>query len=322
MQLYLLVNEQCNLNCEFCIRGDGLKGNMDIDAFRTILYKNDFSKYVLMISGGEPSLYSNLPALINLCIGKFKKVCINTNGVYSEWLDKIETSDIHVQISIDGSKKLHEKLRGVPGIYERIKDTIAKLNEKRISYNISTTIGKNNAEDIDSLLSEISTYENIKYWKISPLLPFGCAKESDTISICEWNRLVDYILEKAEVIVKIKKLFDFSLLDKFIENGMINDIHITSNCGDVKSKIYVYPDFTVYPCTCLTDFPIGNLLVNDLMEILCSSEADTFMNYSVNENSSCASCKYKKYCNGGCIGMSWNHFGELGRGDYRCPMVK
>ena len=134
----------------------------------------------------------------------------------------------------------------------------------------------------------------MKYWKISPLLPFGCAKEEDSISIDEWNNLVDYVLDNAEVVVKIKKLFEFSILDKFIENGRIKDIAIVSNCGDVKSKLYVYPDLTVYPCTC----------------------------YKVNDDSSCASCKYLKYCNGGCIGMSYNHFGELGRGDYRCPMVK
>ncbi|MGN0141865.1 MAG: radical SAM protein [Roseburia sp.] len=322
MQLYLLVNEKCNLKCEFCIRGAGHDGQLDLNEFEKILRRNNFSKYVLMISGGEPSLYYALPELIDICIGKFKKVCINTNGVNSEWIDRLRTTDIHVQISVDGSKAFHEELRGVPGIFEKIKDTISKLNAAGISYNISTTVGKDNIGNVDELLSEIKTYENVKYWKISLLLPFGCAKESDTISINEWNRFVDYVLDNAGVVVKIKKLFEFDLLDQYINSGKIKDIHITSNCGDVKSKIYVYPDFTVYPCTCLTDFPVGNLLENNLEEIVNSDASEKFVHYSVSENSSCKTCKYLKYCNGGCIGMSYHHFGELGRGDYRCPMVK
>lgn len=322
MQLYLLVNEKCNLKCGFCIRGKGIQEQLDIKKFKDVLEINDFSKYTIMISGGEPSLFDELPQLIDFCYGKFKKICINTNGVNSAWLDRLNIMDIHVQISIDGSSAYHEKMRGVPGIYSKIQEIISKLNLLNISYNISTTIGKNNVDNVGELVREIKKYENMKYWKISPLLPFGCANEEDSISIDEWNNIVDYVLDNAEVVVKIKKLFEFSILDKFIENGRIKDIAIVSNCGDVKSKLYVYPDLTVYPCTCLTDFALGNLTENSLMEILNSELAKKFINYKVNDDSSCASCKYLKYCNGGCIGMSYNHFGELGRGDYRCPMVK
>ena len=322
MQLYLLVNEKCNLKCGFCIRGKGIQEQLDIKKFKDVLEINDFSKYTIMISGGEPSLFDELPQLIDICYGKFKKICINTNGVNSAWLYRLNIMDIHVQISIDGSSAYHEKMRGVPGIYSKIQEIISKLNLLNISYNISTTIGKNNVDNVGELVREIKKYENMKYWKISPLLPFGCAKEEDSISIDEWNNIVDYVLDNAEVVVKIKKLFEFSILDKFIENGRIKDIAIVSNCGDVKSKLYVYPDLTVYPCTCLTDFALGNLTENSLMEILNSELAKKFINYKVNDDSSCASCKYLKYCNGGCIGMSYNHFGELGRGDYRCPMVK
>ena len=103
MQLYLLVNEKCNLKCGFCIRGKGIQEQLDIKKFNDVLEINDFSKYTIMISGGEPSLFDELPQLIDICYGKFKKICINTNGVNSDWLDRFNIMDIHVQISIDWS---------------------------------------------------------------------------------------------------------------------------------------------------------------------------------------------------------------------------
>ena len=78
MQLYLLVNEKCNLKCGFCIRGKGIQEQLDIKKFKDVLEINDFSKYTIMISGGEPSLFDELPQLIDICYGKFKKICINT----------------------------------------------------------------------------------------------------------------------------------------------------------------------------------------------------------------------------------------------------
>lgn len=324
MQLYLLINQKCNLKCSFCIRGNKTKSSADINiqTLKNILKSNDFSKYTLMITGGEPSL-SNLANIIQICNAHFKKICVNTNGIHNSWLKKLKTNNIHIQISIDGNKEIHNKIRGQEkDIFTKINETIKIINNLGIPYNISTTVNKQNFKHIFEFVKEIKSFQKMKYWKISPALPFGCETLKNTISINEWNGLVDFILEEALVPVKIKKLFDFELLDKFIDSGKIKNLNITSNCGDVKSKIYVYPDFTVYPCTCLTDFPLGNLTEQNLEEIIHSEKAKIFSNYKVKENSSCSSCEYLKYCNGGCIGMSWNYFRKLGIGDFRCPFVK
>lgn len=324
MQLYLLVNQRCNLNCNFCIRGNKNKSpdDINIQTLKNILKSNDFSKYTLMLTGGEPSL-SDLANIIQICTDHFKKICINTNGVYNNWLKKLRTKNIHIQISIDGDKEVHNRIRSQgQDIFAKINETIRIINTLEIPYNISTTVTKQNYKNIFQFFKEIENFPKMKYWKVSPALPFGCEILKNTISINEWNELVDFILEKASVPVKIKKLFDFELLDRFIDSGKIKNLNIISNCGDVKSKIYVYPDFTVYPCTCLTDFPIGNLAKQNLEEIIHSENAQKFLKYKVKKNSSCASCKYLSYCNGGCIGMSWNYFGQLGIGDFRCPLVK
>lgn len=291
MQLYLLVNQICNLKCKFCIRGTNKLQEINIKYLEKIIAVNDFSKYTLIITGGEPSISSNLIKIVEICNGKFQKICINTNGVNGEWIDKLNQLDIHVQISIDGTAKVHNDIRGDgKDIFSKIIFNVQKLRDKKIPYSISTTVDKYNYHNIYDLVEYMPLFEDMKYWKVSSTLPFGCASVESIISVDEWNDLVDYILDHAVVRVKIKKLFSFELLDKYINDGG-KAPSITKNCGDVKNKIYVYPDFTVYPCTCLTDFPIGNLLNRNLKDIIESNEARIFSEYKVRDDSECAKCK-------------------------------
>ena len=324
MQIYLLLNQDCNLNCGFCIRGKKQNEWLNLREWEKVLSENDFSRYTLLITGGEPSLHKQMVDIIDVSRKKFKGICINTNGVRADWVEKVDRTAVHVQISLDGPREVHNSLRAQKSadIYEKILHTISVLESRDISYNISTTVARYNYEAVLAFLGEMSTFQKMKYWKISPMLPFGCASKEDVLEVEEWNWLVDAVLAKARVRVITHKLFNFEVLDKYIKSGKIEHVGRVSNCGDVKSKLYVYPDLSVYPCTCLTDFPIGNLKKQSLMEIISSEAAKKFVYYRVEEDSDCAKCKYLKYCNGGCIGMSYHYFGELGRGDYRCPLVK
>lgn len=325
MQIYLLLNHDCNLNCSFCIRGHSASHKfVDINDLSAILQKNDFSNYYLLLTGGEPTLHPDLAEIIKMCEPYFKGIAVNTNGRESSWIDKCKNNQFHIQISLDGTEELHNQIRGNGecDIYSEILKTIQKINAYNISYNISTTVGKYNYENVKILCDHICRLPNIRYWKVSPLLPFGCANENNVISISKWNVLVEYLLNNAKVHLQIKRLFDFELLDKYMKENPNICKFPKSNCGDVNYKIYVYPDFTVYPCTCLVDFPLGNLLDHSLSEILNNSFSQLFSNYSVKKDSLCYSCKYLPICNGGCIGMSYHYFKELGKGDYRCPLIQ
>lgn len=325
MQLYLLLNHDCNLKCDFCIRGrQSHRDYLDIEALNTVLRNNDFKGYYLFLTGGEPTLHPHLPEIIDMCQPYFKGIAVNTNGFNSSWISECKNTNFQVQISLDGTAQLHNRIRGGGAIdvYGGISETINQLNAHHIGYNISTTVGRNNYDNVKELCTHIGELPGIGYWKVSPLLPFGCASENNVISVSEWNVLVEYLLDHAEVRLNIKRLFDFRSLDRYMEETPdIKKFH-RSNCGDVKYKVYVYPDFTVYPCTCLTDFPLGNLTKRNLNEILNQSNSTVFSNYCVKEDSVCSKCKYLPICNGGCIGMSYHYFKELGRGDFRCPLIQ
>ena len=325
MQLYLLLTQSCNLKCPFCIRGNSKENDfLDINDLKVVLSQNDFKHYYIFLTGGEPTLHPDLPNIIELCQTHFKGVAVNTNGLLSSWISKCSNTDFHVQVSIDGYEEQHSKIRGMADkdLFKSVMRTIQELYKRQISYNVSTTVGKENYDDVRNLCFLMDSFPGLKYWKVSPRLPFGCADFSDTITIQEWNSLVDYLLENSTVRLSIKRLFDFAVLDKYMMANHDNTVSTKSNCGDVKYKIYVYPDFTIYPCTCLTDFPLGNLHEERLASILNNDRSEVFRNYHVKAESNCSDCKYLGFCNGGCIGMSYHYYGELGMGDYRCPLKK
>ena len=131
-QLYLLINRDCNLNCNFCIRGGSTKDSrIDITRLETIFQRDDFSLYTLFLTGGEPSLNKDLSSIIELSYPYFRRICVNTNGIKSDWIDILSISDIHVQISLDGTRSMHNSFRGGgEDLYSKILSTIDKLNQK------------------------------------------------------------------------------------------------------------------------------------------------------------------------------------------------
>ena len=156
-------------------------------------------------------------------------------------------------------------------------------------------------------------------------MPFGCADKKLMLSSSEWNTFVDNIIPLVPFRLFIKKIFAFDLYDQILKNKdqcLRYKTNRIRNCGNCTSKIYVYPDFNVYPCTCLTNFPVGNLLKDNIKNIINSSAADTFINYKLDEGLPCNSCKYYEFCYGGCIGMSYHMLGGLGKGDIRCPILQ
>lgn len=321
MQIYLLLTERCNLRCSYCIRGEKNNSELSVEKLNLLLQANDFSKDQVLLTGGEPLLHENFQKIVQICLQKFKYVAVNTNGLLLDESNIVKNSRIHYQISLDGNKVEHDSLRG-EGTFEKVLANLEVLDKREVSYNVSSVINKSNCGKILELIPLLYELKNMKYWKVEPQLPFGCGAKEKCVDVEEWNHIVDLLISETPFRLKIKKLFNFSIIDNLskekreeLKNRKL------SNCGSCKQKIYIYPDLTVYPCTCLKDFPLGNLQYNSLHSILNGEKAKVFIDYKINTHSKCITCRYFEICKSGCIGCSYNVFGKLGMGDSRCPLI-
>ena len=323
MQIYLLLTDDCNLKCSMCIRGNQIGKTLSFPTIKDMNWLSDLKEHDIVVTGGEPTMHPQFVSIVEYLCDYAKTVTVTTNGTMDYYLNKeFLRKNLYFQISIDGDLETHNSIRGT-GMYQKSMKTIRCLDNMDAQYSVASVVNKNNTEAMKALEAELRGLNNIKYWRISYEMPFGSAGFENMMTADEWNGFVDEMIISAKLRIKIQKIFPFEIyerrkidLDRIIEqNGRFN------NCGSGKSKIYIYPDLQVYSCTCLTDFSLGSLKEYSLSEILCGEEIHKFSNYKV-KNKACIDCEYLKYCNGGCIGMSYHYYGELGMGDIRCPKLQ
>lgn len=325
IQIYFLLSSECNLNCSFCIRHTAKKEVMPLQNAIKALEKisSEYSNVQLIISGGEPFLYPNFDEIIEYACTRFRSVYINTNGTQcnskisflTRFADKIT-----VQVSIDGDVYSHNSMRG-DGVYEEAMRNISLMKENNIRIVVSSSVNKENNKSLKNIIPELEL-NRVDLWKISPIQAFTKAEYEKNLSVTEWNDFVDDILKYSKLRVFISKLFDFSIYEK-IEKKYGKEYlsqKVVSNCGSAKNKFYVYPDFEVYPCTCLTDYAAGNVIKDSISQI--KENLRNIEQLFFPKNSICKECKWLYLCNGGCQGYSYHFYHDLGMGDIRCPLLR
>jgi MoaA/NifB/PqqE/SkfB family radical SAM enzyme len=132
----LFVTSICNARCRTCFYWLELnrKGDMMFEELsRLSSTMPEF--HDLWISGGEPFLRKDLARIIELFYrhNHIRDVRIPTNGLPTEQtlltvkgiLESCPELHLEVDISIDGFGETHDRIRGVPGNFEKALDTLS-----------------------------------------------------------------------------------------------------------------------------------------------------------------------------------------------------
>lgn len=319
-QIYLVITRACNYACPFCIRKnlEERKTFADAELIFSALEKAKkiLPNATLVISGGEPTLHPDIKKIVDLATKNFERVAMVSNGSFdsgfADFIRMYLRTNLFLQMSLDGTSKVHNSIRG-KNAFEKVVENLKLLEDVSSQISLSTTASLLNYNDIPLLVNVLN---DLKFacWKVS------IAQEDPTkpmLSCEKWNALVDRILLTSRFQVLIKKMYDFSLFDKAINNG--KNTSGISNCGLGKNKFYITPDFDVELCSCFSN-PIGNILKDDVSKI--QEKLLRYSQISVDPKSPCFKCEYQTICNGGCPGYSKKVFNQLNFGDVRCPRVR
>ena len=143
----------CNLQCSMCERyitpSKKDREELKFDEIKQLANVLPKSIEFVYISGGEPLMRQDIKEICNVFLNRDIKVSLQTNGTFiKKTLELAKMNDLSLIFSLDGSSKIHDKIRGQKGVYKKNIQIYRFL--------------KNNLQK-NFIITSVITDENLKY---------------------------------------------------------------------------------------------------------------------------------------------------------------
>lgn len=129
----IMPTPRCNCRCAMCgfWQPHGSREELSRDDVETALQGfSALGAEQLVVSGGEPLLYEGLWQMCCLARKLGMRVAILTNGLDLEkQAAEVARHADDLFVSLDGPEPVHDRIRGVPGAFARLRDGIGALRE-------------------------------------------------------------------------------------------------------------------------------------------------------------------------------------------------
>ena len=164
----LFVTSRCNSFCQTCFYHEELNRPGDMTFAQIEKVSHTMPKITdLWLSGGEPTLRHDASEIIDMFVRQngVRRIIIPTNGlVKSRVYAIVDTAlghhpslELYLNIALDGHGETHDRVRGVPGHWEKTLDCIEELyplKERygaRLRLNANTVVCAANYNEIQTL---------------------------------------------------------------------------------------------------------------------------------------------------------------------------
>lgn len=165
------VTSACNFKCRFCCYADNLNQGRDFkiaDIEKMSASMGPFRS--LLVSGGEPFLKKNLADILLLFVrnNDVRTISIPSNGWYTDRITavvesfyaQVEDVGLSVSVSLEGMADISDRVRGMPGGFERAMQTLAELGRLRARFprlraRVNSVLVDDNADSIAALIEHV-----------------------------------------------------------------------------------------------------------------------------------------------------------------------
>ena len=268
--------------------------------------------YFINLSGGEPLVFDglfNFAKDIKKCC---RKLILTTNGTLVENYPRNYFNIFdHIQISIDGGKKIHEEMRGY-GNYEKA-ISAAKYLAGTSSISFLSTICSANCHQIGELVEIAQRTKTIP--KLGRMCGFGHSNLSPITNPSIWRSI---LAESSKYGILNDDPLNFWFDEKKKSSTRSNKI--VGGCTAGIAGVAISPELDVYPCVKLR-ISAGNLKEQSLKDIWLNSPLFASLRDWNNLKGPCPSCQYVSVCRG-CRADAWARTGDYLAPDPLCWLNK
>ncbi|MBP1720842.1 MAG: radical superfamily protein [Deltaproteobacteria bacterium] len=198
------VTRRCNLKCIHCYsnsRNVFYTDEMTTEQGKALLADlAAFGSPVILFSGGEPMMRPDLHALARFAVEKGLRVVISTNGTLITKKEAAVYKKIglsYIGVSLDGLQDVHDRFRGVKGVFNATLQGIRTARDAGIKVGIRFTISRRNYGEIPAVFDLIEK-ENIPRACFYHLVYSGRGSRlvDEDLSHEESRQAVDTILDR------------------------------------------------------------------------------------------------------------------------------
>lgn len=157
------ISYECNARCIHCSRWQEHAGHQETLSFEEICRVSRELKETgvrfICLAGGEPLLIEKLPEIVRYMkgLGFITSMCTNGALLADRAQDIISSGLDHIIVSMDGSARSHDNLRGKRGFFrlaeKGIDTVIGKRSTNQPSVSVRMLLHEDNIEEIPLLVS-------------------------------------------------------------------------------------------------------------------------------------------------------------------------
>ncbi len=284
------VTVRCNSRCAMCgiwklEPGDELALD-DVDR----LLEDPFMSGLrwVNITGGEPFLRPDLSDIISSYVRRcpsLEIVAIPTNGFLPDRIEEVVRKALvaiegtkvllSVTVSVDAIGEEHERIRGVPGCFDRAMETLERLkaiDHPRFSTGVEAVITALNVRDIASIYQDLKGRTG--HVNMTPAMAadfYGNIDSFDGVALRgdDVGRMLEFIRSIAKEEPAYAYYFD-----------KVRDVHErgrrTYPCLGCYTTMMLGPTGDVFPCLMLggDDWRLGNVRQSPPRDIWCGERAE------------------------------------------------
>lgn len=316
------ITHLCNLRCSHCYQED-YQSHMTRERLFSILDKFDrfvsANNYIgqINLTGGEPLLHPDFLPLAEEIRNRGFKLGILTNGTLitektARLLEKLQP--VFVQISLDGSRKTHDAIRGKHAFKDALRG-IKYLKQNQLRVLVSFTAQKHNYRDFPRLARICKRYHVDKLWWDRVVTDSDESKKNLALSTNQFQWLVEKTgkLSRKGESSKFPSMITCQRALQFLGH---TDSDCSYYCSAGKNLLAVLADGDVMACRRLP-FIVGNILESDFETIIRSNESlKELRSFSV--PTECRDCKHLARCKGGSRCVTYAQTGDLFTKDINC----
>ncbi len=319
----LFLTHRCNLHCKMCGQDHSPEEDFPMLAAEGLIDELAGFKPHITLFGGEPLLHPDCARLIRRIKQKNMHCLMITNGSLLEPLAKeiVESRLDELNISLDGDRELHDRIRGAAGLFEKVLKGVEevqalKKQKKRARplIHLQCTMTSYNYMFLEKLLgvarrakADSLTFHNLIFMEEKTLQEQKACDERLGCDSRRWEGFVfepkmdpgllyknmkRLLSEKPGCSVDFYPNFSYAGLKKYYQKGQSGDLSRKGlRCLSPWIAAYVFPDLEVRPCL-NSSYSFGNLKEKKFVRIWNGDEAKKFRRLLKKEKSfpACLRC--------------------------------